>query len=47
MTNKVDNPFFKVRQIIDSLKEEKIDSIIIDFHKEATSEVYAMAFFLD
>lgn len=47
MNNKVDNPFIKVRQILDIIKDEQIDSIIIDFHKEVTSEVYAMSFFLD
>jgi metallophosphoesterase (TIGR00282 family) len=47
ISDKVDNPFLKAKSILQSLKHEKIDSIIIDLHKEATSELYALAFYLE
>lgn len=39
------NPFLKSEEIIKELKlsGEKIDWIIIDFHRETTSEIYALA----
>ncbi len=47
MHHKVYNPFLKAREILEELKDEKIDGIIIDFHKEATSEWYGLANYLD
>ena len=47
MNHKVDNPFLKANKIIESLKEEKLDGIIIDFHKETTSSWYWLAFYLE
>ena len=47
MNFKVSNPFVKVEEIINNHKWEHIDWIIVDFHKEATAEWCAMAFFLD
>ena len=41
----VDNPFLKVEELLDKLKEYKIK--IIDFHAETTSEKVAMGWFLD
>lgn len=41
-----ENPFLKVKEIIDEIKE-KTDIIIIDFHAEATAEKMAMGYFLD
>ena len=42
------NAFLKVDEIIKSFeKKDNIDNIIIDFHKETTSEWYWMAKFLD
>ena len=47
MNHKVYNPFIKVEEILNNLKNEEIDATIIDFHKEATSEWYWMAHLLD
>jgi len=47
MNYKVNNPFVVVEQILEKTKWEKLDWIIVDFHKEATSEWYGMWFFLD
>lgn len=41
------NPFLKVDEILKSLKDEKINAIIVDFHRETTSEIYALTHFLD
>lgn len=43
----IENPFKKADQILDSLKEERVCVIIVDFHAEATSEKKAMGFYLD
>ncbi|MDD2516262.1 MAG: TIGR00282 family metallophosphoesterase [Candidatus Gracilibacteria bacterium] len=42
----VDNPFLRVEKLLEELKE-KFDAIIIDFHKEFTSEGYMLSLFLD
>ncbi len=47
MKYNVHNPFIKIEEILNQFKEEKIDAIIIDFHKEATAEGYWMLSFLD
>ena len=48
MKHNVENPFIKVDKILKKFKKnENLDWIIIDFHKEVTSEWYAMSFFLD
>lgn len=47
MWKKVNNPFEVVDDIIDLYKKEKLDWIIIDFHKETTAEWYWMWFHLD
>lgn len=47
MNKKVLNPFEVVDEIIDNFKSEKLDWIIVDFHKEATAEWYGMWFHLD
>lgn len=47
MNHKVNNPFLKANEILEKFKEEKLDWIIIDFHKETTSEWYGMWFYLD
>lgn len=41
-----DNPFVKVDQILEEIKE-KVDMIIVDFHAEATAEKIAMGYYLD
>ena len=38
----VDNPFTTIEKVVNSLKEEGIQHIIIDIHAEATSEKYAL-----
>lgn len=43
----VENPFRKVNEILEKTKNEKIDWIIIDFHKETTSEWYGLLHQLD
>jgi len=47
MNNIVDNPFHKIKEIIEKISWEKLDWIIIDFHKETTAEWYWLAHFLD
>ena len=47
MNNRVDSPFIKVEEIINKEENKDVDWIIIDFHKEATSEWYWLANFLD
>lgn len=41
------NPFLKADEIIKSFQNEDLNWIIIDFHRETTSEIYAMSLFLD
>ncbi len=41
------NPFQCVDEILAFHIAEKIDAIVVDFHKETTSEGYAMANYLD
>lgn len=42
-----ENPFRKVDEILEKFSDEKLDWIIVDFHKETTSESYGMWFYLD
>ena len=46
MPHKVYNPFLKAAEIIEKLKNEKLDWIIIDFHKEVSSSIYGMLYYL-
>lgn len=41
------NPFLKLEQILKENEFNNIDWIIVDFHKEYTSEIYWMAFAFD
>jgi len=41
------NPFLKVDEILKSIDLKGVNWIIVDFHRETTSEIYAMANFLD
>ena len=43
----VDNPFNTIDEVIDGLKTEGCNIIIVDFHAEATGEKRAMGFYLD
>jgi len=47
MHMQLDNPFLKVEEIIEELKWEDLDWIIIDYHKETSAEWYWLAHFLD
>ena len=47
MNYKVTNPFHKIEEILEKTKWEKLDWIIVDFHKEATAEGYWLWYFLD
>ncbi len=47
MNHKVNNPFIVVDKILEKFKSEKLDWIIIDFHKEVTSSWYWLSFYLD
>ncbi len=47
MNKKVNNPFEVADDILEELKWEKLDWIIVDFHKEATAEWYGLWFHLD
>ncbi len=41
------NPFSVIDEIIEEIKAQGVNNIIIDFHAEATSEKKALAFYLD
>ena len=47
MWQKVNNPFIVINEILNIYKEEKLDWIVIDFHKEATSEISWFTRYLD
>jgi metallophosphoesterase (TIGR00282 family) len=44
MHDQTDNPFTKIDELLEKISS---DYIIVDFHAEATSEKYAMAYYLD
>ena len=44
---RVDNPFIRVNELLKNIDKKEFDGIIIDFHKEASSEWYWLAKFLD
>ncbi len=45
--HKVINPFVKIEEILNETRWENVDAIVVDFHKEATSEWYGLWFYLD
>lgn len=47
ISHNVNNPFSCVKKILNDYKKEKLDWIIIDFHREATSEIYWMFKYID
>jgi len=47
MRDEMYNPFLKVDEILKSFNLDDFNWIIIDFHRETTSEIYAMSMFLD
>ena len=46
MSHKVYNPFLYVEKILSSWEKEKLDGILVEFHRETTAELYGMAHFL-
>lgn len=47
MNHKVDNPFTTIEKILFKYDKSEYDSIVLDFHKEATAEWAWMAYFVD
>lgn len=47
MLDNVYNPFLKAEEILEEYESEDLDWVIVDFHREATSESQWMALFLD
>lgn len=47
MRDDVYNPFLKIDEILKEINTDDLNGIIIDFHRETTSEMYAMWMFLD
>jgi len=47
LNEKLDDPFRKVSEILETTASQKIDLKVVDFHAEATSEKVAMGFYLD
>jgi len=47
MNQRVENPFHKVTEILDSVSKREYDICLVEFHKEATAEFYGMAHYLD
>lgn len=41
------SPFERVTEILNEIKEKKVDYIFVDFHAEATAEKIAMSYFLE
>jgi metallophosphoesterase (TIGR00282 family) len=42
-----ENPFFAADKLVETLKSDGVDIILVDFHAEATSEKKALAYYLD
>lgn len=47
MRDLVYNPFLKLREILQKHSSVSFDAIVVDFHKEYTSEIYGMAMGFD
>ena len=47
MNHKVENPFHKITEILDSIPESDYDACAVEFHRETTAELYGMANYLD
>ncbi len=47
LEGEITNPFQTAEEILEKLKSEKPDLILVDFHAEVTSEKRALGFFLD
>jgi metallophosphoesterase (TIGR00282 family) len=42
-----ENPFLAADKLVEALKSDGVDIILVDFHAEATSEKKALAYYLD
>lgn len=42
-----ESPFFEAEKVLKSLRNEKISTVLVDMHAEATSEKAALAYYLD
>jgi calcineurin-like phosphoesterase len=42
LRDQVYNPFIKIHEILKEFNPNELNGIIIDFHRETTSEIYAM-----
>ena len=47
LNERLDDPFRKIDEVLETTSSQKIDLKIVDFHAEATSEKLAMGFYLD
>lgn len=47
MRDQMYNPFLKINEIIEEVWRDNVDAIVVDFHRETTSEICAMWFHLD
>lgn len=47
INHNVYNPFFKLEEVLEETKNQKLDAIVVDFHKEVTSEWYWLAYKFD
>lgn len=47
MVEKMYNPFLRADEVLKQYEQEKLDGIIVDFHRETTSESYMLSMYLD
>lgn len=47
LNHNVINPFVYITEVLEQYSEEKLDGIVVDFHKEATSEIQGLSMYLD
>ena len=47
LNERINDPFTTVDSILKSFSDKKFSAIVVDFHAEASSEKYAMGFYLD
>ena len=47
MVEKMYNPFLRADEILAEYSNEKLDGIIVDFHRETTAESYMLSMYLD
>jgi calcineurin-like phosphoesterase len=41
------NPFIRLEEILKQYNRDELDAIVVDFHRETTSEINAMALMQD